>query len=74
VYTGFKPMPAGTKKLLGFKYENFTVSDDNQEVDWRKELSLLLRTKANAVHIYIYNLFGTVIHNLIRSMILTLNN
>jgi C1A family cysteine protease len=37
VYTGFKPMPAGTKKLLGFKYENFTVSDDNQEVDWRKE-------------------------------------
>jgi hypothetical protein len=53
VYTGFKPMPAGTKKLLGFKYENFTLSDDNQEVDWRKELSLLLRTKANAVHIYI---------------------
>lgn len=37
MYTGFKPVPAGTKKLLGFKYENFTLSEDNQEVDWRKE-------------------------------------
>ncbi|KAK3120063.1 hypothetical protein QOZ80_9AG0680880 [Eleusine coracana subsp. coracana] len=32
-YTGFKPVLAGSKKWLGFKYENFTLSDDDQEVD-----------------------------------------
>ncbi|TVT99654.1 hypothetical protein EJB05_27969 [Eragrostis curvula] len=37
MYTGFKPVQAGPKKLLGFKYENITLSDDNQEVDWRQK-------------------------------------
>nr|CAB3449970.1 unnamed protein product [Digitaria exilis] len=36
-YTGFKPLPSGAKKVPGFKYENFTLSsDDQQEVDWRQ--------------------------------------
>ncbi|KAF8686622.1 hypothetical protein HU200_043449 [Digitaria exilis] len=36
-YTGFKPLPSGANKLHGFKYENFTLSsDDQQAVDWRQ--------------------------------------
>ncbi|CAN6381237.1 unnamed protein product [Urochloa humidicola] len=36
-YTGFRPLPAGAKRLSGFKYENFTLSDDDQQaVDWRQ--------------------------------------
>ncbi|RCV18194.1 hypothetical protein SETIT_3G280700v2 [Setaria italica] len=37
IYTGFKPVPTGAKKMPGFKYENFTLSDDQQAVDWRKQ-------------------------------------
>ncbi|TVU03770.1 hypothetical protein EJB05_50678 [Eragrostis curvula] len=37
MYTGFKPVPSGAKQLLGFKYANVTLSDDNQNVDWRKK-------------------------------------
>jgi hypothetical protein len=36
-YTGFKPLPFGAKKPSGFKYENFTLSDDQQAVDWRQQ-------------------------------------
>lgn len=36
-YTGFKPVPATGKKMPGFKYENVTLSDDQQAVDWRKK-------------------------------------
>ncbi|KAL6662241.1 hypothetical protein ACP70R_000100 [Stipagrostis hirtigluma subsp. patula] len=36
-YTGLKPVSAGGQKMPGFKYENFTLSDDQQEVDWRKK-------------------------------------
>ncbi|CAO2151976.1 unnamed protein product [Urochloa humidicola] len=36
-YTGFKPLPSGAKRLSGFKYQNFTLSDDQQAaVDWRQ--------------------------------------
>nr|TKW00638.1 hypothetical protein SEVIR_8G124400v2 [Setaria viridis] len=35
-FNGFKPLPSGAKKLPGFKYENFTLSDDQQAVDWRQ--------------------------------------
>ncbi|KAK8447675.1 hypothetical protein SEVIR_8G125000v4 [Setaria viridis] len=34
MYTGFKPAPS--KKLAGFKYENFTLSDHDEQVDWRQ--------------------------------------
>ncbi|KAL6865217.1 hypothetical protein ACP4OV_016368 [Aristida adscensionis] len=37
MYTGFEPMPSGGKKLSGFKYENFTLSDIPQAVDWTKK-------------------------------------
>ncbi|KAL6865222.1 hypothetical protein ACP4OV_016373 [Aristida adscensionis] len=37
MYTGFKPMPSRGKKLSGFKYENFTLSDIPQAVDWTKK-------------------------------------
>ncbi|CAL4995248.1 unnamed protein product [Urochloa decumbens] len=36
-YTGFIPMPDTGKKMPGFKYENVTLSDDQQTVDWRKK-------------------------------------
>jgi len=37
-YTGFKPLPATGKKMPGFKYENVTLSlEDQQAVDWRKK-------------------------------------
>ncbi|CAO2151973.1 unnamed protein product [Urochloa humidicola] len=36
MYTGFKPVPAGAKKMPGFKYENFTLLEDQQAVDWRQ--------------------------------------
>ncbi|WVZ90365.1 hypothetical protein U9M48_036672 [Paspalum notatum var. saurae] len=44
--TGFKPLPSsssssalfGASKLPGFKYENFTLSEDEQQaVDWRQQ-------------------------------------
>ncbi|KAL6662242.1 hypothetical protein ACP70R_000101 [Stipagrostis hirtigluma subsp. patula] len=35
-YTGFKPLPSGATKVPGFKYENITLSDD-EDVDWRKK-------------------------------------
>jgi len=38
MYTGFKAVPAGAKKTSGFKYENLTLSDaDQQAVDWRQK-------------------------------------
>nr|CAB3491556.1 unnamed protein product [Digitaria exilis] len=37
MYTGFRPVPTGVKKIPGFKYENFTLSDDQQTVDWRQK-------------------------------------
>jgi len=38
MYTGFKPVPAGAKKMSGFKYENLSLSDaDQQAVDWRQK-------------------------------------
>ncbi|KAF8656043.1 hypothetical protein HU200_060837 [Digitaria exilis] len=37
-YTGFRPVPTGVKKISGFTYENFTLSDDQQAaVDWRQK-------------------------------------
>ncbi|CAL4988279.1 unnamed protein product [Urochloa decumbens] len=37
MYTGFKSVPAGAKKMPGFKYENFTLLEDQQAVDWRQK-------------------------------------
>lgn len=40
MYTGLRPVPAGAKKMAGFKYGNVTLSDadDNQQtVDWRQK-------------------------------------
>ncbi|KAL6630498.1 hypothetical protein ACP70R_028571 [Stipagrostis hirtigluma subsp. patula] len=37
MYTGFKPLPSGAKKVPGFKYQNFKLSDDDQTVDWRQQ-------------------------------------
>lgn len=38
MYTGLKPVPAGAKKVSGFKYGNLTLSDaDQQAVDWRQK-------------------------------------
>jgi cathepsin L len=38
IYTGFKPVPTAAKKMPGFKYENLTLSDDDQQaVDWREK-------------------------------------
>ncbi|OEL26974.1 Senescence-specific cysteine protease SAG39 [Dichanthelium oligosanthes] len=36
MYTGFKPVPTGAKKMPGFKYENVTLLEDQQAVDWRQ--------------------------------------
>nr|CAB3489806.1 unnamed protein product [Digitaria exilis] len=32
-----RPVPTGVKKISGFTYENFTLSDDQQAVDWRQK-------------------------------------
>jgi hypothetical protein len=38
MYTGFKPVPTGVKKMPGFIYGNVTLSsDDQQTVDWRQK-------------------------------------
>ncbi|WVZ90367.1 hypothetical protein U9M48_036674 [Paspalum notatum var. saurae] len=40
MHTGFKPLSSssGANKLPGFKYENFTLSEDAQQaVDWRQQ-------------------------------------
>ncbi|GJN13070.1 hypothetical protein PR202_ga31403 [Eleusine coracana subsp. coracana] len=37
MYTGFRRPPVGAKKVSGFKYENFTLPGDQQQVDWRKK-------------------------------------
>ncbi|RLM68951.1 zingipain-2-like [Panicum miliaceum] len=38
LYTGFKPVPTGVKKMPGFMYGNVTLSsDDQQMVDWRQK-------------------------------------
>ncbi|KAL6865210.1 hypothetical protein ACP4OV_016361 [Aristida adscensionis] len=37
MYSRYKPMPFGAKKLSGFKYENLTLLDIPKEVDWTKK-------------------------------------
>ncbi|CAM0150356.1 unnamed protein product [Urochloa decumbens] len=37
MYTGLKPVPTGAKKVPGFKYENFTMLEDQDTVDWRQK-------------------------------------
>ncbi|CAN6362934.1 unnamed protein product [Urochloa humidicola] len=37
MYTGFKPVTTWAKKMPGFMYQNFTLLDDQQVVDWRQK-------------------------------------
>jgi hypothetical protein len=62
MYTGLRPVPAGAKKMAGFKYGNVTLSDadDNQQtVDWRQKGAVtdspVSRTRASVV-IIIYSM------------------
>ncbi|KAL6865215.1 hypothetical protein ACP4OV_016366 [Aristida adscensionis] len=37
MYARYKPIPSGAKKLSGFRYENFTMLDAPEEIDWVKK-------------------------------------